>query len=57
MNILSLSWKNIINKPLSMLLSLLLLALGTGLISILLLITTQVEDKFDKNQAGVDLII
>ncbi len=40
-----------------MLLSLLLLALGTGLISILLLITTQIEDKFDKNQAGVDLII
>lgn len=40
-----------------MLLSLLLLALGTGLISILLLITTQVEDKFEKNQAGVDLII
>lgn len=38
-------------------LSLLLLALGTGLISILLLVTTQVEDKFDKNQAGVDLII
>lgn len=57
MNILSLSWKNIISKPLSMLLSLLLLALGTGLISILLLVTTQVEDKFDKNQAGVDLII
>jgi putative ABC transport system permease protein len=57
MNILSLSWKNIINKPLSMLLSLLLLALGTGLISILLLVTTQIEDKFEKNQAGVDLII
>ena len=38
-------------------LSLLLLALGTGLISILLLVTTQIEDKFDKNQAGVDLII
>ncbi len=57
MNILSLSWKNIINKPLSMLLSLLLLALGTALISILLLVTTQVEDKFDKNQAGIDLII
>jgi putative ABC transport system permease protein len=57
MNILSLSWKNIINKPLSMLLSLLLLALGTALISVLLLVTTQVEDKFDKNQAGVDLII
>ena len=40
-----------------MLLSLLLLALGTGLISILLLVTTQIEDKFEKNQAGVDLII
>ena len=57
MNLFYLSWKNITNKPLAMLLSLLLLALGAGLISILLLITTQIEDKFAKNQAGVDLIV
>jgi putative ABC transport system permease protein len=57
MNILTISWKNIRNKPLSMLLSLLLLALGTGLISVLLLVTTQIEEKFDKNQAGIDLLI
>lgn len=57
MNLLQLSWKNLSNKPLSMLLSLVLFALGVGLISFLLLINQQISDKFEKNLAGIDLVI
>lgn len=57
MNVLLLSWKNLINKPLSMLLSLVLFALGVGLISLLLLLNTQIQEKFDKNLAAIDLVI
>lgn len=57
MNLLNLSWKNLSNKPLSMLLSLVLFALGVGLISFLLLINHQISEKFEKNLAGIDLVI
>ena len=57
MNLLTLSWKNLTNKPLSMLLSLVLFALGVGLISLLLVLNKQLQEKFDKNLAGIDLVI
>ena len=57
MNLLQLSWKNIINNRLSTILSLILFALGVGLISLLLTINHQVQDKFDKNLAEIDLVI
>lgn len=57
MNLLQLSWKNLINKPLSMLLSLVLFALGVGLISLLLLLNKQMQEQFDKNLAGIDLVV
>lgn len=57
MNSLKLSWKNLTSKPLAMLLSLTLFALGVGLISLLLLLNKQLEDKFQKNLAGIDLVI
>lgn len=57
MNLLSLSWKNLANKPLSTLLSLVLFALGVGLISLLLLLNRQLQDKFEKNLAGIDLVV
>lgn len=57
MNLLALSWKNLTNKPLSMLLSLVLFALGVGLISLLLVLNKQLQEKFDKNLAGIDLVI
>ena len=49
MNLFTLSWKNLTNKPLSMMLSLVLFALGVGLISLLLVLNHQLEEKFDKN--------
>ena len=57
MNIFQISWKNIINKPLNATLSLVLFALGVGLISLLLLLNQQIEEKFDKNLAGIDLVV
>lgn len=57
MNLLYLSWKNLINKPLAMLLSLVLFALGVGLISLLLLLNTQLQEKFEKNLAGIDMVL
>ncbi len=54
---IKLAWKNLTSKPLSMLLSVLLFALGVGLISLLLILNKQLQEKFDKNLAGVDLVI
>jgi putative ABC transport system permease protein len=55
--LLQLSFKNIFQKPLNAILSLLLFALGTGLISLLLLVNKQLEEKFDKNLANIDLVL
>ncbi len=57
MNLLALSWKNLTNNALSMLLSLVLFALGVGLISLLLLLNKQLDEKFEKNLADIDLVI
>ncbi len=52
-----LSWKNLVNRPLGMILSVILFALGVGLISLLLLLNKQLDEKFEKNLAGVDLVV
>lgn len=57
MNALNLSWKNLTYKPLSMLLSILLFSLGIGLISLLFLIENQLQKNFEKNLAGIDLVV
>ena len=57
MNLFALSRKNLFSKPLSLTLSLVLFALGVGLISLLLLVNRQLEEKFEKNLAGIDLVI
>lgn len=57
MNIFKLSWKNLFHNKLSLLLSLALFGLGVGLISLLLILNKQVQDKFDKNLGGIDLVI
>lgn len=57
MNNFYLSWKNIFAKPLSALLTLVLFALGVGLISLLILLQNQLQSQFDKNLAGIDLVV
>jgi len=57
MNLLSLSWKNIMNKPLNLMLSMVLFGLGIGLINALLLMDHQMKEQFDSNLAGIDMVI
>ena len=57
MNPFYLSWKNLLHKPMTMVLSLVLFALGVGLISLLFLFEKQLQDNFEKNLAGIDLVI
>lgn len=57
MNVLKISWKNIIHRPLSSGLSLLLLASGIIIILITLLTSRQINEKFRNNAGGIDLVI
>ncbi|MFM2268732.1 MAG: hypothetical protein RL757_2173 [Bacteroidota bacterium] len=57
MNIFYLAWKNLRNKPLSLLLTTVLFSLGIGLTGLLLLLSNQLESKFEKNLAGINLVI
>lgn len=57
MNLLHLSWANLRDKALSSFLSTLLMALGVCLISLLLLLNTQLTEKFTKNIRGIDLVV
>ncbi|MEL6192821.1 MAG: ABC transporter permease [Bacteroidota bacterium] len=57
MNLFSLSWKNLAAKPLSTALSLILLMLGVSIISLLLLLDKQVQNTFDKNVRGIDMVV
>jgi len=57
MSLLKLAWKNIVHNPLNLFLVVLLFALGVGLINFLLAVNEQVKEKFDKNLAGIDMVV
>ncbi len=57
MSVMKLAWRNVVSKPLNLLLSVILFALGIGLINYLLLLNNQLKDKFDKNLADIDMVI
>ena len=57
MNIFKLSIKNIFNKPLSSSISLSLLILGIGIISLLLQLNTLIKDQMDNNLRGIDMVV
>jgi putative ABC transport system permease protein len=57
MKLLRLAWKNLVASPLSTLLSLILFALGVGLVSLILLLNHQLDDKFERNLAGIDMVV
>lgn len=57
MNTVQLALKNILKNPLNLLMSTILFGLGVGLITFLLLLNDQLKDKFDKNLAGIDLVV
>jgi putative ABC transport system permease protein len=56
-NIFRLSLKNIFNKPLSSTISLALLILGIGIISLLLQLNTLIKDQMDNNLKGIDMVV
>jgi putative ABC transport system permease protein len=57
MNTIKLALKNLFNKPLNLILSLILFSLGVGLISFLMIFNKQLSDKFNSNLANIDLVI
>jgi len=52
-----LSWKSLWHRPLPAILSLLLFALGSGLIVLLLQVNAQLQEQFERNLAGIDLVV
>lgn len=57
MNLLKISTNNLKDKPLTTSLSILLMALGIAIISLLLLASKQIEEKFTRNVAGIDMVV
>jgi len=57
MTLFKISWKNILFKPFNSILIIILFALGIGLISFLLLIEKQIQEKFEKNLAGIQMVV
>ncbi len=55
--IAKLAWRNIWFKPLNTLLSVILLASSVAIITVLILLQKQFEEKFSKNIDGVDLVL
>lgn len=57
MNMLKLSWKYLISKPLNTALNILLLALGLAIFTVLMLVQDQFENKMTNDAEGIDLVI
>ncbi|EKB50172.1 ABC transporter permease [Cecembia lonarensis] len=57
MNMLKLSWKYLIAKPLNTGLNILLLALGLAIITVLIVIQDQFESKMTRDAQGIDLVV
>jgi putative ABC transport system permease protein len=57
MNILKISWKNILDKSLTNGLSTLLMALGVGIIALIISLGKELDEKFTKNIKGIDMVV
>ncbi|MDB5241088.1 MAG: hypothetical protein JWP57_1713, partial [Spirosoma sp.] len=57
MNLFRISWRNLLDKPLSSFLSGLLMTFGITIISLLLLLNKQLDDQFRKNIKGIDMVL
>lgn len=51
------SWKSLWSKPLSSALNILLIAFGTGILTILLLASSQISEKLENNSKDIDLVV
>jgi putative ABC transport system permease protein len=57
MNIFLLVWSYLKSKPLNTVVNILLLGLGIAVITILLLVRNQLEEKIQQNARGIDLVV
>jgi putative ABC transport system permease protein len=57
MTITKISWQNILNKKMNSFLCILLMMLGIAIISLLLLLSKQLQEKFTKNISGIDMVV
>ena len=57
MNIFKLSFKNIFHKPVGTVLSILLLTLAVGIISILIHVNNSIENQMNNNLKGIDMVV
>lgn len=57
MTIRKVAWKNLVSNPFNTILSLLLMTFGVGIISLILLLNNQIEQQFQNNIRGVDMVI
>ena len=57
MNLIKLSWGYTKAKPLNTFLNILLMSLGIAIILVLLLLSSQLDEKLSKNQRGIDLVV
>ncbi|NNE54832.1 MAG: ABC transporter permease, partial [Flavobacteriales bacterium] len=57
MNLLKISWANIVHKPLNSILILLLLSFGVGIISLMVVLNLQLEQQFRRNIKDIDLVL
>jgi putative ABC transport system permease protein len=57
MSPLKISWKSLRSKPLSSALNIMLIAFGTGILTILLLASRQIGEKLDNNSKDIDLVV
>ncbi len=54
---IKLAWKNIWNKPFQAILTTLLFGVGVVMITLVMHGTRQIESQFDRNQAGIDMVV
>lgn len=57
MSPLKISWKSLWSKPLSAALNMMLIAFGTGILTILLLASRQISEKLENNAKDIDLVV
>ena len=57
MNLISISWKSLQFNRLTFFLNVLLVAFGTGILTLLLLVSTQAGEKLKGNANGIDLVV
>ncbi|MBC7758721.1 MAG: ABC transporter permease, partial [Phormidesmis sp. FL-bin-119] len=57
MNVFSISWNSLKASKLTAFLNILLISFGTGILSILLLASYQVEQKLENNARDIDLVV